>query len=305
MAKENNENTLTQRAMKLHLPDIQVGREKATKYVSGLMEDLNLPIMRGKDMSREFKVDFNGKALAINPESEIASVMEKGKANILQFIFDSKDTFLNTPLTMGVICDVPGLKINMASNYGTHSSSCDAPGLIESPEVSFSEDIVFHRKSFVASFNSKNLIELARHYRGYLASSISLVDCFLFRYVFHIKNLIPSTADYENTKLLDSRMSIEERLDAWMTTFACHKKEEFLNSKERSKFIEIKNQRNLIVHPTHPTISYSVKDMVKYLNCAKDGVGGLLTILRQFSGYSENIGFIRRVYTMQPIYIEN
>lgn len=121
--------------------------------------------------------------------------------------------------------------------------------------------------------------------------------------MFHIKNLIPSTKEYKNTEVLDSRKSLEDRLDAWIQTFAIHKSKEFVNSRSRSKFIELKNQRNSIVHPSQPTIPYDVKSVIKYLNFVQEGVGGLLSDLRRFSGYSENIGFIRQMKTEPEIRI--
>lgn len=121
--------------------------------------------------------------------------------------------------------------------------------------------------------------------------------------MFHIRVLITSTKEYVNTEALDSRRPIEDRLDAWMQTFATHKMEDFKNSKTRSKFIELKMQRNSLVHPSQPTIPYEVKNVVKYLNFAQDGVGGLLSDLRRFSGYTENIGFIRQIKTEPEIRI--
>ncbi len=41
--------------------------------------------------------------------------------------------------------------------------------------------------------------------------------------------------------------------------------------------------------------SYSVKEMVKFLNYAPDAIGGLLAQLRSFAETTENIGFIQQM----------
>ena len=69
-----------------------------------------------------------------------------------------------------------------------------------------------------------------------------------------------------------------------MTTFSVHKMEKYKSSKQRSKFIELKDQRNRIVHPSIPSIPYGVKEAVKYLNFAQDGMGGLLSERRRYTG---------------------
>jgi hypothetical protein len=189
----------------------------------------------------------------------------------------------------------------VASNYGSHTTALDGDGYIEAPEVSFSDELALYRREAVNCFNSGDLIGFCRNYRAFLQSSVSLVECVLHRYTFHARELIPSMAFYENTAVLDSRVGLEARLEAWMQTFAAHKMEDFKQSASRSKFIELKEQRNQIVHPSSPTIGYSVKSVVKYMNFSQSGVGGLLHDLRQYSGDSTLIGFIQHVRTLPDI----
>ena len=281
--------------MKLAIPEIHVGREKAEKYVALLCKELNLPVPKGHEFAGIITVNNGAQTTEILLPKEVDTVRRTGKADLLQAIFDSSDRFLNTPLSLGISCDIPGVKVKIESNYGSHSSFVHFSGFIEPPETSFSHDIVFYRKQAVQSFNREDLPGFARAYRGYLQSCVSLVECFIYRYTFHVKNMIPSMQEFDNTAKLDSRLSIDDRLDAWMTTFAIHKIKDFKNSKSRSKFLELKNQRNSIVHPTNPSVPYSVKDVVKFLNYCQDGVGGLLGDLRRYAGYTENIGFIKQI----------
>ena len=288
--------------MKLTIPEFHVGREKAEKYVALLCKELNMPVPKGQEFAGIITINNGPKKSEIHLAKEVESVRRTGKADILQIIFDSSDRFLNTPLSIGVTTS-GGLKAKIELNYGSHSSVVHSHGFIEAPETSFSQDIVFYRKQAIQSFNRQDQPGFARAYRGYLQSCVSLVECFIHRYTFHVKNMIPSMQVFDNTAILDSRSTIEDRLDAWMTTFAIHKMKDFKNSKSRSKFLELKNQRNAIVHPSYPSVPYEVKDIIKFLNYCQDGVGGLLGDLRNYAGYSENIGFIKQIRSQAEVRI--
>jgi len=287
--------------LKLLIPEFHVGTEKADKYICQLFKDLKIPVPPKGDRRKIVKITVGDNVTEIDLEKEFQYIKKSGKGFTLQMMLDQNDRFLNTPLSLGITGEDCGIKIKSTSGYGDHVSTIEFPGIIEAPEISFSDDIEFFRREAVRTFNDDDLSGFARSYRGFLQSSISLVDCFLHRYTFHVKRLIPSTKEYANTEALDSRRSIEERLEAWITTFAPHKMEEYIGSKQRSKFIELKSQRNSIVHPSNPSIPYGVKQAVRYLNYAQDGIGGLLSELRGYTGYSENIGFIRQVKTLPVI----
>lgn len=289
--------------MKLSIPEYHIGTEKAEKYILQLCKELNIPPPRKRDRRNIIRITSGETVTEIDFEKEIEYIKRNGKALTLQNMLDANDRFLNTPLSIGVLGDDCGIKMRLNSTYGAHNSSIQFPGVIEAPELSFSDDISHFRREAVRTFNDGNLSGFSRSYRGFLQSSVSLIDCFLHRYNFHVKRMIHSSDEYTNTAVLDSRKSIEERLEAWITTFAFHKMDEFKNSKQRSKFIELKSQRNNIVHPSNPSIPYGAKEVVKYLNYAQDGVGGLLTELRRYTGFSENIGFIRQIKTQPTIII--
>jgi len=285
------------------MPEFNLGTEKAEKYVLQLCRELDIPIKKRRDLNNTIRITSKENSTKINLQKEIEYTKKNGKALTLQIMLDSKDRFLNTPLSIGTTGDVGGLKLEMSSRYGEHISTAQCPGVIEAPEVSFAGDIAYFRRETVHTFNNNNLSGFSRSYRGYLQSSVSLIDCFLHRYTFHVKDMIPSTRKYINTEILDSRKPIEDRLEAWMMTFAYHKIDEYKNSKQRSKFIELKKQRNIIVHPSTPSIPYGVKEVVKYLNYAQEGIGGLLSELRKYTEHTENIGFIRQVTTQPAVII--
>ena len=287
--------------MILSMNEFCVGKEHAEKYVLSLCKDLKLPFTSRKDLFKKFKHEKTG--VEVDLHAEVQHVRKYGTALHLQDWLDQNDRYLNSPVSFAIFGDDCGISCNMSSEYGNHISKMKFPGSIESPEGSFVSDIRFYREDAVSKFNEKDIFGFSRAYRGYLMSCVSLVDCFLYRYTFHVKNMIPSTADYDNTKDLDSRLPIEERIDAWVTIFAYDKINEYKNNKQWSEFICLKKKRNEIIHPATPTIPYEAIKIAKHLNSAKEGVGGLLTNLRKFAGQTGNIGFIRETLTLPEIKI--
>ncbi len=288
--------------MKLQIAQNHVGKNAARRYVIELCRRLKVtvPAKHASEAVLKFEVG-NGIKKEIELNKEIEHVMKKGRADGLQIMHDSSDKFLNTPVSLGMMGDVDGIQAQLKSTYGDHTSSIQFPGVIEAPEVSFADDISFYRNEAVRYFNEEDLSGFSRSYRGYLLSCISVVDCFIHRYTFHVKSMIPDTQEYTNTAILDSRKSLDDRLEAWMTTFAFHRLQDLKESAEYCKFIELKRERNNIVHPQDPSVPYGMKQVVKYMNFAALGIGGLLANLRKYTGFTENIGFINQIKTEPPI----
>ena len=284
--------------MKLATAEYHQDNESAGRYVLKLCKELNFAVNK-KHLNGIIEINAGNKKISINLADEVEYTRRNGKAQLLQSMLDSGDRFLNSPMSMGST----STGIVLSSSYGSHSATVEGAGYIEPPEFSFSEDIIFYRKEAVAMFNAGNFVEFCRCYRAYLQSCVSLIDCFIHRYNFHIKMHVPDTAAYASTKTLDSMQSIEKRLEAWMEIFAIHKLSEVKVSKYWFKFMEIKKQRNNIVHPSNPTIPYGVEDAVKHLNYVQEGIGGILAELRKHSGNTANIGFINRVKTAPEIRI--
>jgi len=278
------------------LHKIRVGKEKAEKYVLQIWRDLNLPKIQKKHLYREVKISQQqAQPFTIDLKNEIEFVRINGKAKALQQMLDFNDRFLSSPISIAIMGDETGMKFDLDSQYANYSESVKFPGGIESPEISFADDITHYRKEAYKAILANDFSGLTRSYRSYLQCAVSLVDCFLHKYTFHVNTFVPNSTEYTNIATLNSQAPLEDRLDAWVRTFAAHKQKEFKSSKYRSKFIELKGKRNGIVHPTYPMYSYSVKEMVKFLNYAPDAIGGLLAQLRSFAETTENIGFIQQM----------
>jgi hypothetical protein len=239
--------------LKPSIPDYHLGKKKSEVYIIKLLKKLGIKITSRHQLTHPFEIKAAAENILINTPHEISFSRRNGRADKLQQLCDSEDRSLNTPISIGIMSDVPGLKINISANYESHQSTASFPALIEAPETSFSDEISFYRREAVSKFNSGDLVSFFSCYRAFLQSCVSLVECFIHRYTFHVKSLIPNTSMDENANMLDSRKSIEDRLEAWVQTFAYHRLQYFKISKNRSKFVELKNQRNWIVYPAYPT----------------------------------------------------
>lgn len=287
--------------MKLNRSDFFVGKDKATSHVIHLAKALNIEIPKYKNLSEDLILKNDTKSFRLNFSEEIDQVIKSGRSNMLQTWFDANDRFLKPALEMSMESSIPGLEITMASSIGSHTAQASSNGVIESPELALARDICFYHKQTCDLYNNGDMAGFSRSFRGFLHSCVALVDCFLFRYTFHIKEMEINTSDYLNTLTLDSKARIEDRLEAWMQTFATTDLAQFANWKERSQFMELKSKRNEFTHPTVPSVSFDPKEVAKYLNYGATGVGGMLAKMRKASGASEKIGFIYQVHHLPNV----
>jgi hypothetical protein len=276
-------------------PDLYLGKDKATRHVIYLAKTLKIAVPKPKSFAEDIFITNDAKTFRINFKEEIDHTCKHGRANMLQSWFDAGDRFLQPAIEMSASGTAPGLRFHLTSTLGSHTAQVSNHGALESPELALTRDIAYFHKETCERYNIRDIEGFSRNFRGFLHSAVSLVDCFLFRYAFHIRDIIPDPSQYINTLTLDSRASVIERLEAWLMTFAPSELESFKEWKERSQFIELKNKRNEFTHPAVPTITFEPKEVAKYLNYGATGVGQLLGRLRRTGSITDKIGFIHQV----------
>lgn len=290
--------------MKLSRSEICVGKDRATKHVVYLAKALDISVPKHREFKRDILLKTEKKNFRINFSEEVEHTIKHGKANMLQAWFDAEDRFLQPAIEMASFGSVPGITFTMTSSLGSHTATVSNHGILESPEIALAKDICFFHRETCELYNSGDISGFSRSFRGFLHSCVSLVDCFLFRYAFHVRDLIGDTSQYLNTLTLDSRAGVLERMDAWMQTFAANEMMSFKDWKERSQFIELKNKRNEFTHPSVPTVVFEPVDVAKYLNYGSTGVGKLLGRMRKASSVTDKIGFIHQVSHLPKVTIK-
>ncbi len=276
--------------------------ENARQYVYALVEDIYKQKISG-NLPPILKIPNNNGVWEIDIEKEIRNVCENGQADVLQYIYDSDDQFLSPILEIGQDGEGITKSFSMESRFGSCVKTLKTNGMIGAPEKSLADDICYFREMFVDACNSQNYKMYSRAYRAYLLSSISLIECFLQRYIFHIREQNVIIKDEKVYNELKSTKPIDERIKAWLYLFTDKTELDLINTKEWSQFMEIKKQRNHFVHPTDPMICYEIRYMIPILNNAIYGIGGLLILLRKSEKKKEYIGFIRKIYNQSKIEI--
>lgn len=287
--------------MKLNRSGFFVGKDKATKHILYLAKSLNIDVPKYKDFSKDIILSNESKSFRVNFSEEVNQIIKTGRSNMLQTWFDANDRFLQPALELSMEGDVSGLEVKMTSSLGTHTAHVSSSGVLEAPELALGRDICYYHQQTCALYNDGDMNGFARSFRGFLHSCVALVDCFLFRYTFHLKEMKIDTSEYMNTVTLDSKARIEDRLDAWIQTFAATELGQFPNWKERSQFMELKAKRNEFTHPTVPSVSFEPKEVTRYLNYGASGVGGMLAKMRKASGASDRIGFIYQIHHLPKV----
>lgn len=285
----------------LNIGMFHLGNDKAEKYVKHLAKKIGLPIPKGQEYSTDQYFDLQGKKVRINFKEAIQETKNCGSPMTLQQLSDSNDRYLAPALTLAMGPLPKGLQCKMNSSLGSHSQSLQAPGILESPEVSLANDILFFRKEACKNSSMESIEACSRYFRSYLLSCISLVDCFLSRYTNFVKAIIKNVEEYSNTSLLASKSGIEKRIYAWFQTFAYHEIENYKETTEWQYFQKIRKKRNVFVHPHEPIAAYSFKEMTQYLNYCNLGIGGLLGKFRSYANEDPNIGFIHKIKTAPKV----
>lgn len=288
--------------MKLELQPYSLGKKKAIEMLNNMLLDLNVSIPSNVHLYDSI-VTINGtEEIALS--EEIEHIRKNGKANKIQLIYDQNDMFSNNFHSIGYTSNIPGLSTNIQGKIGDFEINISDPGLLDTPEKWLQSDITTYRKQFVDSWNSGDPYSSTRYFRGYLLASISFIECILYQYVFFLSLKIDDLDQYQNINILKSRDSIENKLSAWLDTFAIHKKSSIIQSSEWSHMKIIKNARNRIVHPDKPIASYNIKSMVQILNAGKKGIGGLLIKMRKAAQQKEFVSILQVIKNMPEIVIK-
>jgi hypothetical protein len=289
--------------MKIKLEnDGKLKLSEAQSYIRHILIHL-IPDRIGMKLPDTVTVNLAQGSYEININDEINFVRTNGVADRLQNLYDCSDSTLNSMFNLGFEGD-KSTNMSFNAKFGSCEKTLNSNGLIESPEQSFSRDICHHRDEFIKSCLEKDQMGYTRAYRSALLSSVSLVECFLQRYIFLVRDGIIKISDAESFEEYTKKsLRISDRIDLWMKIFTSRDPSELHASKEYMAFMEIKNKRNEIVHPDAPMIVYQVKGMIRIMNRVMSGIGGFIILLRSYEGRPEYIGFFRRIYNQRKIEI--
>jgi hypothetical protein len=209
-----------------------------------------------------------------------------GVCDTLQRILDQHDPFFGGTWLMAT----DSYAIKLSIQYAGYSVELQGPCRFAPIEEELTDDLLYFRRAACeASRPPTGLAATTRYYRSYLQASVSVVESFINRYVHLLKHTGHSAA----TELAQIR-PLDERLETWVAVVTGKPRDSFRKGAEWSQFCELRSERNRLVHALEPFMGHSINDMARTLNFVREGVGGLLILLRRLAE-QEPLGFMQRL----------
>lgn len=224
----------------------------------------------------------------------VDEVRKYGICSFIQESLDHNDEVFGG--TFGVSTNTSSLKI--ISEWGEYKKELKGPCRNVPSEIDISEDIEFYKDESCIESDSQNLDMCVRNYRGYLFSSIALIDCYINRHILYFKARKLNSKRFTD---LENSRNLEERIEIFVELFCIYPMAELKSNIIWDNFKKLKNLRNEVIHAIDPYMGIELREMASNLNLSINGVGSLLKKLQEGQG-RVSLGFIERVRTSPVIH---
>ncbi|HEX7896625.1 MAG TPA: hypothetical protein VF950_02620 [Planctomycetota bacterium] len=207
----------------------------------------------------------------------IAETIESGVPRTLQRLVDATD-----PVFGGMLSTLATTSpaINISVTHGGKTHSLMGPAQLCATVTLLTGDILHHRDAACATSGTE-IAATSRHFRSYVLSCCALVEAFLNTYVTMAKWDGPEPDSFLQLK---RPLPIRTRLVCWLTAFAEQSRDAIVGTVQWDHFNKLRIIRNEIVHPPDTYNAFHLKTTAHQLNLVREGVGGLLRLLRQLAG---------------------
>ena len=270
----------------LQLASPHISPDKAKVVVTEALNILGIKQPRPSDWEHEGMIwkDANGHQEKFLFRTLLAEAKIDGFSRQLFTFIDQGDTIFGGTFLMAT--NSTALKLGVT--YGKYQKEVQGPSRLSPLENDLTDDVLHFREAACVASASDGYYDCTRHYRSYLQSSISLIDCFINRYVH-----LSSTAG-QLPEALTKPGPFEPRFDAWITTFTGHSPTEIKQTAEWSQCCALRKERNRAVHAVEPYIGIQIQDLPRHFNHVRRGIGGLLRRMREQAS-QPTLGFIERL----------
>lgn len=224
----------------------------------------------------------------------IRQVRETGICDFIQKELDRYDNVFGGALSIST--NASGLSLSV--EWAGYRKELNGPFRNTPSEIELSDDIEFYKREACIESSLYDFEMVCRNYRGYLFSSIALIDCYINRHILFYDKKENNSNDFK--KLKESR-NTEERVEFFIKIFCNFPFSNLKQTMVWDDFKKLKCLRNEIVHSTNPFMGIEIKELASNLNLSISGVGALLYKLQ--IGQSKNsLSFIERVRTSPIIF---
>jgi len=223
-------------------------------------------------------------------EARLTGILEE-----LQRVIDGRDIVFGGTLPSGLA--TPNHQTKLSTEYAGWKKEVEGPARISIAYQDLMEDILDFREEVCNASTDYDFLLLARNYRAYLGSCISIVDAFIN---WHILRASHDGFQSDPFTKLKSARGMEEKIDFWLQTCSTAGMSTIANRQEWCHFQELRRERNELLHVIDPFSVYSLKGIAKYLNFTQTGIGGFLRMLRSIH-QKPSTGFIERLRTAPEV----
>lgn len=269
--------------------------KEGEKIVDDLLKKLNIRIS-SNNKNHQLIIRNQGSE---NEETKkyfelVQQVRVNGICGFIQTDLDRTDIVFGG--TFGL--STPNWQMKLTTEWAGYRKELKGPCRNIPSEIDISEDIEFYKEETCLESSNHDFDMCCRNYRGYLFSTIALIDSYINRHIVLFDfNGLKSTKFIE---LKDSK-NTEHRIELFVDLFCSFTFAELKQTKAWDDFKKLKNLRNEIVHSLNPYMGIEIEEMAANLNLSIHGVGSLLKQLQDGQGRF-SLGFIERVRTSPVIH---
>jgi len=224
----------------------------------------------------------------------VNQVRQFGVCSFIQTDLDRQDSVFGG--TLGI--STPNWQMKITTEWAGYKKELNGPCRNIPSEIDLSDDIEFYKEETCIESSNHDYEMVSRNYRGYLFSSLALIDCYINRHIilFDFNGL--KTTEFD--KLKNSR-NTEERIELFIDISCDFMFSDLKQSTTWDDFKKLKKLRNEIVHSLNPYMGFEIKELAINLNLSINGVGSLLKKLQEGQGRN-SLGFIERIRTSPVIH---
>lgn len=273
----------------LEIDDYHLTDKQGQKVVKEMLSESGVKSPPGGWNSFIYKYEEYGLKKKMTFRKLVVEAMEKGYVRTIQKFIDERDSVFGG--LEHVTSPTPGVESEYTFNGMT--MTLNSPSLLLSSAYSLSEDILFYREEACYESENYDFIDCARNYRSYLSSCISLIDVFINKYILYYKYTNLHTDQLEE---IQKSSRLEDKIAKLVNISTKEGMSAIKGGVEWKHFKSIKDLRNEMVHINAPSMAYSIIDFPDHFNYAREGVGGLLGLIRKLQG-KKTLGFIERIKT--------
>lgn len=269
--------------------------KESEKIVDYILDKLNI-ILPTKNKNHQFIIMNQGSE---NEEKKkyfelVNEVRETGVCGFIQADLDRTDNVFGG--TFGL--STPNWQMNLTTEWAGYRRELNGPCRNIPSEFDLSEDIEFYKEETCLESVYYDFNMSSRNYRGYLFSSLALIDCYINRHIISFRFNGLNTEQFNRLK--ESR-NTEERIEIFVNEFCNFSFDELRQTNAWDDFKKLKILRNEVVHSLNPYMGFEFKEVATNLNLSINGVGTLLKKLQEGQGRI-SLGFIERVRTSPVVH---